>query len=255
MNILKGCDKIVLKTMKGAELLGKTYETCFPHMPNQENINHQIVPWDEVDAHEGTGIVHIAPGCGEEDYGLGKALGLEKVQPVDESGTFMEGFDFLTGKSVKDVTQLVFHQLEQDHKLFKVLDYEHSYPVCWRCKTEVIYRLVKEWYIKCDDIRPKLIEAAKEVVWEPEHMGKRMNDWLTNMGDWNISRKRFYGLPLPFYVCDTCGKLTVIGSKKRVIGPTTWRKPLTRTTSSVDRCRGDSVSTLQVNSFKSARYR
>lgn len=217
MNILKDQEKFVLKTMKGAELLGKTYETCFPHMPNHENIKHQIVPWDEVDAHEGTGIVHIAPGCGEEDYALGKALGLEKVQPVDESGTFMEGFDFLTGKSVKDVTQLVFHQLEQDHKLFKVLDYEHSYPVCWRCKTEVIYRLVKEWYIKCDDIRPKLIEAAKEVVWEPEHMGKRMNDWLTNMGDWNISRKRFYGLPLPFYVCDTCGKLTVVGSKKELL--------------------------------------
>lgn len=215
--VLKDCEKTVVKIIKGEALLGKTYDTCFPHMQKQKDIHHRVVPWDEVDAQEGTGVVHIAPGCGAEDYELGKALGLDKVQPVDASGVFMEGFGSLTGKSVKDVNPLVFQQLEKEHKLFKVLDYEHSYPVCWRCKTEVIYRLVKEWYIKSDAIRPQLIEAAKKVTWEPEHMGKRMVDWLTNMGDWNISRKRFYGLPLPFYVCEACGKLTVVGSKKELL--------------------------------------
>lgn len=216
----------VVDTIKGEALLGKKYETCFPHMSKQVGVNHLIVPWDEVDSQEGTGIVHIAPGCGEEDYELGKALGLAKIQPVDESGIFLDGFSCLTGKSVSEVAPTVFQLLQDENKLFKVMDYEHSYPVCWRCKTEVIYRLVKEWYIKCDEIRPKLIEAASQVTWEPEHMGKRMNNWLTNMGDWNISRKRFYGLPLPFYVCNACGGLTVIGSKEELLDRQVSKAPL-----------------------------
>ena len=217
-NAIKHIDgkKQVVKLLKGADLLGLEYETFFPWLEVQKNITHKIIPWNDVDANEGSGIVHIAPGCGEEDYGLGKENGLAEICPIDDSGKFLPEYDFLSGKSASDVKDEVFARLKQQGKLFKTHDYTHSYPVCWRCKTEVLFRLVREWYIKTDEIRPKLIEAAKTVEWNPAYIGKRMLDWLNNMGDWNISRKRFYGLPLPFYPCE-CGHLTVIGSKEELI--------------------------------------
>ena len=107
---------------------------------------------------------------------------------------------------------MVFNQLKERGKLYYTHKYKHRYPICWRCKKPLIFRLTKEWYIKADEIRQQLIDAVETVVWQPEFMKKRMLDWLVNMGDWNISRKRFYGPPLPFYRCAKCGKLTVVGS-------------------------------------------
>ncbi|MCL2321673.1 MAG: class I tRNA ligase family protein, partial [Oscillospiraceae bacterium] len=159
----------------------------------------------------------IAPGCGAEDFDLGKRFSLSEICPVDDAGVFLEGYDFLSGKAASGVAQLVFEKLLSQGKLFKTHEYTHSYPVCWRCKTEVLFRLVDEWYIKTDEIRPKLVEEAKKVKWEQPFIGKRMVDWLNNMEDWNISRKRFYGLPLPFYPCKSCGHLNVIGSKDELI--------------------------------------
>ena len=141
---------------------------------------------------------------------------LPAICPIDENGHFTEEYDFLSGKKSGEVAPLVFERLEKENKLYKTHQYTHSYPVCWRCKTEVVFRLVQEWYIKTDEIKPKLLLAASNVQWEPEYIGKRMNDWLQNMGDWNISRKRFYGLPLPFYQCETCGQVTVVGSKEEL---------------------------------------
>jgi isoleucyl-tRNA synthetase len=209
--------KQILMLLKGSELVGLEYETFFPDMSPQKDLLHRVIPWEEVEAGEGSGIVHIAPGCGAEDYELGKNHSLAEICPIDESGTFSDGFDFLSGKSASEVAPLVFEKLHEQGKLFQTHEYIHSYPVCWRCKTEVLFRLVKEWYIRTDDIKPKLIEAAETVTWEPAFIGKRMLDWLQNMGDWNISRKRFYGLPLPFYPCEACGKLTVIGSKEELM--------------------------------------
>lgn len=208
-----GGEKRVLRLLKGSELVGLEYETFFPDLPVQEDLVHKVIPWDEVDANEGCGVVHIAPGCGAEDYELGKAFSLAEICPIDESGIFSGEYGFLSGKAASQAAPLVFEKLQGQGKLFKTHEYTHSYPVCWRCKTEVLFRLVREWYIKTDEIRPKLIEAAETVKWEPAFIGKRMIDWLQNMGDWNISRKRFYGLPLPFYPCEACGNLTVIGSR------------------------------------------
>ncbi len=202
----------LLDTMTGADLEGKEYETCFPEMDEQK-FAHKIVLWDEVADDEGCGVVHIAPGCGAEDFALGESIGLPKIIPVDEYGIFYNGFSFLSGLDAQDCRQLVFDELKSRGKLFYTHKYKHSYPVCWRCKKEIIFRLGKEWAIAVDELRPKLIENAKKVRWEPAYQGKRMLDWLENMSDWNISRKRFYGLPLPFYLCPDCGKLTVIGSK------------------------------------------
>lgn len=206
----------VLRVLKGSELVGLHYDTCFPEFEAQAKVEHKIVAWEDVDAEEGTGVVHIAPGCGVEDNELGKRLGLPEVMPVDDMGIILPGFGFMSGKNTSDVASLVFEELEKRNKLYKVMPYEHSYPVCWRCKSEVIYRLVPAWYIRTQELKPRLIKAASSVKWEPEANGKRMLDWLNNMGDWNISRKRYYGMPLPFYVCEKCGKVHVIGSREEL---------------------------------------
>ena len=210
-------EKQVLRLLKGKEIIGLEYETFFPWLSVQQAVSHSVILWSDVGADEGSGIVHIAPGCGSEDYDLGKTFSLSEICPIDESGLFMEGYGFLVGKTASQAADLVFDKLHEQGKLFKTHEYTHSYPVCWRCKTEVLFRLVREWYIKTEDIKPCLIEAANNVQWEPSFIGKRMLDWLSNMGDWNISRKRFYGLPLPFYPCESCGHLTVIGSKDELV--------------------------------------
>lgn len=208
-----GDDKLeVIRAFKGEELVGMHYETCFPDIPAQVGIEHKVVAWEDVAADEGTGVVHIAPGCGVEDFELGERLGLPKVMPIDDMGIYLEGFGWMTGKDSHTVADEVFEHLKADDKLYKVEPHEHSYPVCWRCKSEVVFRLVPAWYIRTEELKPRLIKNANSVKWEPASNGKRMNDWLNNMGDWNISRKRYYGLPLPFYPCD-CGEVTVIGSK------------------------------------------
>ncbi|MBC7958919.1 MAG: class I tRNA ligase family protein, partial [Vallitaleaceae bacterium] len=215
LKILNG-KKEILETFKGSELIGTHYETFFPLLPIQKDIVHTIIPWNEVSASEGCGVVHIAPGCGAQDFELGKLHNLPEICPVDEDGIFYDHYDFLSGLEASKTADLIFEQLTSQDKLYKTHPYTHSYPVCWRCKTDVLFRLVNEWYIKTDEIKPKLIQEAQKVQWEPAYIGKRMNDWLENMGDWNISRKRFYGLPLPFYPC-SCGQLTVVGSKEELI--------------------------------------
>ncbi|MCL2815529.1 MAG: class I tRNA ligase family protein, partial [Oscillospiraceae bacterium] len=211
-------EKQVIRLLKGAELTSLEYETFLPLLPVQKEAGiHKIIPWEDVGADEGSGVVHIAPGCGAQDYDLGKKFSLPEICPIDEAGIFGEDYGFLSKKTAAGAAELIFDELKKQGKLFKIHEYTHSYPVCWRCKTEVLFRLVREWYIKTGEVKPKLIEAAESVSWDPPFMGKRMADWLNNMGDWNISRKRFYGLPLPFYPCEACGRLTVVGSKNELI--------------------------------------
>lgn len=213
---LKGDIVTVLDEFKGKELLGKEYTTVFPEL-KYHNFVHTVVPWTDVDAAEGTGVVHIAPGCGAEDFDLGKSLNLPTICPIDDSGIILEGFGPLTGKNTVEVADTVIEEMKKRNTLYKTEPVEHSYPHCWRCKTPVVFKLVDEWSIATEKLKPLLIEASNTVKYEPEFAGKRMNDWLSNMGDWNISRKRFYGLPLPFYVCKECGEVTVVGSKEELL--------------------------------------
>ena len=202
----------ILQEYKGEELAGLEYETCFPELPLQNGVDHHIVCWEEVSGEEGCGIVHIAPGCGAEDFELGKRENLDVLVPVDENGILLPSCGFLSGLEAGDAREAVFEALKERGKMFYTHKIVHSYPVCWRCKKEVIFRCVKEWAIDVEELRPQLIANANKVKWNPPYQGKRMLDWLNNMSDWNISRKRFYGLPLPFYPCEECGELTVIGS-------------------------------------------
>jgi len=215
--VLKDDIVSVERTVMGSELVGLEYETCFEELPLQ-NFTHKIVAWDQVDATEGAGSVHIAPGCGAEDFELGQSLGLPNVCPIDDGGIFYDNFGFLSGLDANkdEIRDLIFDELKKRNKLYYFHDYTHRYPHCCRCKSPILFRLIKEWAISMDEIRPMLIEEAKKVEWQPAFYEKRMIDWLTNMGDWSISRKRYYGLPLPIYVCPDCGEKVVLGSKEEL---------------------------------------
>jgi isoleucyl-tRNA synthetase len=206
----------VVKTFRGTELEGVAYEPLFRDIPLQKGFSHRIVLWKDVDPKEGTGVVHIAPGCGREDFELSKTVDIQRLIPVDEKGDYVKECGFLSGKNAKTIAEEVASHLKSHDLLYSKYMHTHSYPVCWRCKDELIFRLVGEWYISSQEIRPKLLEAARTVRWQPEHVGKRMEDWLRNMGDWCISRKRFWGLPLPFYQCTACDHLTVVGSTDEI---------------------------------------
>ena len=222
LSVLKQKNIEILETFKGSDLVGLEYETCFPELSEQK-FTHKIVAWDMVDKVEGTCVVHIAPGCGAEDFELGQSLNLPEICPINEQGVMLENTGFLAGKKTTDVVDLVVDRLKSDGKLLYAHKYKHSYPFCWRCKTDLVYKLISAWFIKVDEIRPMALKAIEDVEFKPDFAKKRMIDWLNNMGDWNISRSRFYGLPLPFYVCEKCGKVHVVGSleelKKRAVNP------------------------------------
>jgi len=206
----------ILDTFSGDKLVGLTYETCFPELKEQK-FEHKVLPWDEVDKVEGSGVVHIAPGCGAEDFELGKKFDLPQICPIDEQGVMLSNTGFLKGKKTTDVVDLVVERLKKDGKLHYSHNYSHNYPYCWRCKTDLVYKLISTWYIAIDDLRPKLLNSIEDVTFQPEYGKKRMADWLNNMGDWNISRSRFYGLPLPFYLCQKCGHLHVVGGVDELV--------------------------------------
>jgi isoleucyl-tRNA synthetase len=201
----------VEETLKGSALVGLEYEGPFDTLPAQRNVTHRVVPWEDVSEAEGTGIVHIAPGCGAEDYALSRVENLPIVVPIDDAGNYFDGFDWLSRRSVATVGEPIVNDLTRRGRLYVAAEYTHRYPVCWRCASELVFKLADEWFISADEIRPLMIAAARQVEWVPEWAGKRMEDWLNNMGDWSISRKRYWGLPLPFYICE-CGELTVVGS-------------------------------------------
>ncbi len=206
-------DAKVLAEIKGSELVGLRYRGPFDELEAQSEARdqHRVLAWDEVGEDEGTGIVHAAPGAGAEDFRLGKEHGLVAIAPLDQNGVYREGFGALTGKAAADVKDMIFASLEEKGLLVRVNNYTHRYPVCWRCSTELVFRLVDEWFISMDEIRPRMVRATNEMEWYPEFGKARELDWLKNMQDWMISKKRYYGLALPIYACD-CGNFDVIGS-------------------------------------------
>jgi len=233
----------ILGELKGAEMVGWTYDGPFDELPAvsedygapQElarvvrarnwapavsgRTAHRVVAWKEVGETEGTGIVHIAPGCGREDFQLGKEQGLPPIAPLDESGTFLPGFGELTGKCAVDpaVPELVCTSLQHKNRLFATERYVHRYPHCWRCKTELLFRLVDEWFINMS-WRDEILRVVDQVTFLPESINGRAKErnWLENMGDWMISKKRFWGLALPIWVDEQTGDFEVIGSREEL---------------------------------------
>jgi isoleucyl-tRNA synthetase len=191
---------------------------------------HQVIHWDAVGETEGTGIVHIAPGCGAEDFELGREYNLPLVAPLDDEGVFVDGFGWLSGMKVAEVADPIFKSLESKGVLYKVSNYTHRYPTCWRCKTELVFRLVDEWFIsmgevydtpraelsaeqKARSLRYQIMDVVDQIRWIPDFGHAREMDWLRNMHDWMISKKRYWGLALPIWTCEECGHFEVIGDE------------------------------------------
>ena len=227
----------IVEELVGSDMLDLTYVGPFDELPAEQNLGavdaHRIIPWEEVSEVEGTGIVHIAPGCGKEDLELGKQYDLPAVAPLNEFGVFVDGFGWLTGTHVYESAQPIIENLKEKDLLFKVEDYTHRYPVCWRCNSELVFRLVDEWFIsmgtklnkplekiseqeKEENLRYQIMEVAKQVRWIPDFGLRQELDWLRNMEDWMISKKRYWGLALPIWECPKCGNFDVIGSKEEL---------------------------------------
>ncbi len=230
----------VLEEFSGKKLVGLTYKGAFDELPiwQKQKASHQVVPWKEVSEEEGTGLVHVSTGSGPEDYDLGKELDLPVFKVLDESGHYVDGFGFLTAKRVREVAGLIFENLKKKGLVYKIHDFTHRYPLCWRCGEELVFNLVDEWYIAMDRIsrkasrgkqrlslRERMIRVAKKIKWIPEWGLERELDWLKNMEDWLISKKRYWGLALPIWECQ-CGHFEVIGSKAELKkrGAKGWKK-------------------------------
>ncbi|MEN4101124.1 MAG: class I tRNA ligase family protein, partial [Anaerolineaceae bacterium] len=248
VQMLKG-EYQVLGELKGAEMLGWRYDGPYDDLPAAKRpggytlLNeliqgvtqtarqaHQVIRWDAVGETEGTGIVHIAPGCGAEDFQLGRQYGLPMIAPLEEEGVFVDGFDWLSGKNVAEVAELIIDDLQRKDLLYRVAWYTHRYPTCWRCKSELVFRLVDEWFISMGEVydkprqeltteekerslRYQIMDVVEQIRWIPEFGLAREMDWLRNMHDWMISKKRYWGLALPIWVCADCAHFEVVGDE------------------------------------------
>jgi isoleucyl-tRNA synthetase len=221
VKMLKGKFEVI-EELKGRDLEGWQYYGPFDDLPAAAPEAHRVILWEEVGEEDGTGIVHIAPGCGAEDFQLGKRYDLPVIAPLDEDGVYLDGFAWLSGMRVTDVTAPIVEDLKTKGRFYRLDDYVHRYPVCWRCSTPLIFRLVDEWYISMDGLRQPMMDVTNNIRWIPDFGKERELDWLRNMHDWMISKKRYWGLALPIYDCQNCGHFEVIGSreelKERAVG-------------------------------------
>ncbi len=195
----------VVGEVTGADLVGRAYAGPYDELPVAQGVAHRVIPWTDVDAAEGTGIVHIAPGCGKEDFALSKELDLAVIAPIDEFGVYADGFGPLSGQYVHEVATPIAEDLRTKGILYRAEQYKHRYPTCWRCSTDLVFRLVDEWFISMDPIRQPMMDITRQITWYPSFGMDRELDWLAHMDDWMISKKRYWGLALPIWECADCG--------------------------------------------------
>ncbi|MCG2691747.1 class I tRNA ligase family protein, partial [Microgenomates group bacterium] len=215
----------VIKTIKGKDLVGLQYSGPFDRLPAVLKVKdhpqfHTVIATDPlimpITTAEGTGLVHTAVSAGTEDYQLGKKLGLPMIPVIQDNADYFDNFGELSGKNAKKHPELIFNYLKSQGEqwIYKLHNYSHRYPACWRCKTELVWKVTDEYYISMGKLRPQIIEVAKKIHWIPEFCLERELDWLNNMHDWLISKKnRYWGLALPIYECAHCRHFEVIGSK------------------------------------------
>jgi isoleucyl-tRNA synthetase len=208
-----GADYEVLDRFKGSTLEYKKYKPFFNYFEGKYDKIWFVTVADFVTLEDGTGIVHMAPAFGADDYSVGLRYGLPILQAVEPDGTLPKEVTDYAGKFIKDADPLIIKDLDKRGILFKKEMYEHSYPHCWRCKSPLIYYARKSWYIKTSDFKKQLVERNAEINWVPPEIGTgRMGEWLENNIDWALSRERYWGTPLPLWVCDKCNKIIAIES-------------------------------------------
>lgn len=202
----------ILETYKGSDLAGIKYEQLLPYV-KVEGKSFEVLTDPYVTAEDGTGIVHIAPAYGEDDNRVCKQNNIATINPVDKEGRYATGP--WQGRLVtdKELEIDIIKYLKEQDKLFQKIKITHDYPHCWRCHSPLIYYSKDAWYIKTTEYKDKIISCNKQINWYPEYVGtKRFNNWLENMVDWGISRNRYWGCPMPIWICKDCNHTHVIGS-------------------------------------------
>ena len=213
LSVLDG-DYSIIEEIKGSKLLGKEYERIFDYIPVSKR-GFYVIQGDFVSTEDGSGIVHIAPAFGEDDYNVGCKHDLPFLQPVDKSGNFTPDVTDFAGKFVKEADLETIANLKRRKILYKKETITHSYPHCWRCKTPLLYYARASWYIATTKFAAKMVELNKQINWVPPEVGTgRFGNWLEENKDWALSRDRFWGTPLNIWVCqnEKCGNLQSIGS-------------------------------------------
>jgi isoleucyl-tRNA synthetase len=231
----------VLEERAGSDLVGWPYRGPYDELPavrsafsgtdaDRADYEHRVIAWDDVGEAEGTGIVHIAPGAGAEDYQLGKSLGLPVIAPLSEDGHYLDTFGWLAGMDAHNVASRIVEDLEQRGLFYHLEPYSHRYPHCWRCSTPLLFRVVDEWYINMGPVydqprhaltaeqvdaslRYQIMEVVDQIRWIPAFGYERELDWLRTMSDWMISKKRYWGLALPIWECAACGGFDVVSGR------------------------------------------
>ena len=214
--VVLGNDYKILKRFKGKDLKGKKYKTLFTYA-KPDKPAYYVITADFVTLEDGTGIVHIAPAFGEEDYEVSLEYDLPVIQLVTEEGKIKDEVTDFKGLFFKDADKPIMKNLEERGFLYKAGTYEHDYPFCWRCGTPLMSYAWKTWYIRMSALKELLLKNNEKINWYPPHIKHgRFGNFLENISDWALSRNRYWGTPLPIWVCEKCGYKLAVGSKKEL---------------------------------------